>query len=127
MAGDQVGVTTSQHSWKVSLRIRCQEIFEALIRIHQPVIQIDLGVTQNDGKFRTRKCLVSQTTLIDLHFVGQKLQVSVQQSCSLEIGDQAGRFIQPFERSRLHHADRLRLQIVIAQHQFRDFIGHLGK
>jgi len=109
------------------LRIRCQEIIELLGGADQPVIEINLGVTQDDGQFRSGQALFALPPLVDLHFIGQEFQVAVQQSGFLEIRYQSGSLIKAFPGASFHHADGLCLQVIAAQHKCCNIVGHFGE
>ena len=59
------------------------------------------------------------------HFVvGQKFQFSIQTPIPFQFAHEPGLGLQQRRGAKLHGGDGLGLQIVIAQHQISDFIGH---
>ena len=104
--------------------MRLQKVLERLIRSHQGVIDVDFRVAQHHSKFRSSDALLARLALLDLDIVGQVFQITVEQSAAFKSRYHARDFVHALERAHLAHAERLSLQVVIAQHEPGDVIGH---
>ena len=63
----------------------------------------------------------------ELHIVGQKFHGAVEQAARFQRLDQALQETEILHAAPLGERQRQRLQVIIAQHQLRDFVGHLGQ
>ena len=124
MIGNQVLETAAQDGWKIALWISCQKIFERLVRSVKPVVQVDLGVTQDDGEFRTRESLFPLPPFVNFDFIRQEFEVSIQEPGLFQVNDQARSFVKTLAGAGFHHADRLCLKVIVAQHEIGDLVGH---
>ena len=93
----------------------------------QVLVERQLGVGEQHGKLGPCQGLAAPCALGDRGVVGQELHGAAEQAALLERLHQAG------EEAGLGHAlafgerERQRLQIVVAQHQRADLVGHRGK
>ena len=127
VSGQQILVTLAQNRREIALRIHREEVLEAFLRRCQSVVQIDFRVAQNHGDFRAGKALLQSAALLDLGFVRQELDVAIEKAGTLEIDDQSRGFGEALDGPRFHHADGLGLQIVIAQDELGNVVGHLDQ
>ena len=93
----------------------------------QVIVKRQLGVGEQHGEFRPGQGLAAPGAFGDRDIVRQELHGAVKEAALLERLHQAG------EEAGLGHAlafgqrKRQRLQIIVAQHQRADLVGHRGK
>ena len=95
------------------------------VGIDQRLVQPDLAVAQDDGEFRARQSLAGLAPLGDFLLGRQELQGAIQIAGALQRADHECGLAQALLRVEFAGADRLTLQVIVAQHQRRHFIGHL--
>ena len=93
----------------------------------QVLVQRQLGVGEQYRQFRPRERLRTAAALGELHVVGQILDCAVEQPARFQ------RLNEPLQKAEILHAvtfgerQRERLQVIVAQHQAGDVIGHFGE
>ena len=93
-------------------------------RFEQVVIERQLGIGEQHREFRPREWLRPAAALGELHVIGQKFDRAVEQATGLKRLDQPLQEPKVFEAAPFRERQRQGLQIVVAQHQSGDFIGH---
>ena len=76
----------------------------------------------SSGRVRPRS---RRASLLDLLVARQELERAVEQAARLEHADQARVLAEPLSRARIHHRQRLRLRVVVAEHERGDLLRHL--
>ena len=121
---NEVDVAPAQHVREVALRIDLQEVHERIVGSDEAVVQVDLGVTQDHSQLRPRQPLLAMAPVFDLGLVRKELKLTIEFASAFEVGNQSRQFVETVGRQHFAHADGLRLQVVIAQDEVRDIIGH---
>ena len=93
MLGQHIRVATTQYRGEISLRVQREKIFERLLGVDQTVVQVDLRVAENNGKFWTCETELAIATLINLCLVWQKLDFPIQKAAALKVCNKCSRFI----------------------------------
>ena len=87
-------------------------------------VEPDLAVGEQDRQLRARQSDAALAPLGELLVRRQELERAVQFAGALQQADQVLELRQPRRRLQLEGADRLALQVVVAQYQGRDLVGH---
>ena len=124
MTGYQSRVTLSKNRGKISLRINLKEVLESFLGVDEAVVQVDFRVAQNYRNFRPCQTFLVAATFVYLCLMRQELEVAIEQTTFLEVSYQARRLVDTVGRHRLSHADSLRLQIVVPEHESGHVIRH---
>ncbi len=127
MRRDELHVTAPEHFREISHRVRFQEIFQGFLMRGQRVVYIDFRVAQHDGKLRACHALFASLAVLDFYVVGEVLEVTIQQAASFETGNYPADLVYALQGPYFTHAERLRLQVVVAQNIVRHVVGHRGK
>ncbi len=90
----------------------------------EPVGQPDLGIGQQHGEFGARQAEALAAALGDLVAGRQRLDRAVQRAGALERMDDVAELGNALGGARLQRRDREALQVVVAQHEARDLVGH---
>src|SRR2546430_13496361 len=91
------------------------------------VVEPDLAVSKEYRQLRSRECAAILATLGELIVGRQKFQGPIQVARALERADEILVFAQARAGVQLEGADRLALQIVVAQYQRGDLVGHTSE
>ncbi len=93
----------------------------------QVVVERQFGVGEQHGKFRPRQGLPASCALGDRGVVGQEFDCAAEQAALLERLHQASEEAGRGHALAFSERERERLQIVVAQDQRTDIVGHRGK
>ncbi len=94
------------------------------VRSQQVIVEPDLAVGEQHGQLGTGQSPAAFAPLGDFVIRGQEFEPAVQVAGALEDVDEVLVLREPRLRLQFQSADRLALQIVVAQYQRRDFIRH---
>ena len=97
------------------------------IRGQELVVQRHLGVGQQHRDLGPEQALAELAALAQRLLVGQHLELAVEPAARLEPAHEGRLAVEQLARPRLGERDRLDLQDVVAQHELRDLVGHLGE
>ena len=122
--GDGAREALPYRSGEVARQLRRQVGILRHVRGEQVIVEPDLAVGEQDRQLRTREPAAALAALGELIVAGQKLQCPVEISGALERADEMLEFLQARRGLQLERAERLALQVVVAQHQGRDLGGH---
>src|SRR6202035_6124339 len=86
-----------------------------------------LGVGEQYRELWARKRLRTAAALGKLHVVGQIFDRAVKQPACFQGLDETLLEAEILHAAPLGERQRQRLQVIVAQHQAGDFVGHLGK
>ncbi len=110
---------------KYSSRSLGEEWILGYVGLDETPVQLDLRVAQDDRELGAREAASGRATLLDLLVGRQELERAVEQAARLEHANQARVLAEPLRRARVHHRQRLRLRVVVAEHERRDLVRHL--
>ena len=96
-------------------------------RVEQLGVERELGVGEQHRELRPGERLRAPAALGDLHVVGQVLDRAVELAAGLQDLHQPLLEAEVLEPAPLGERERQRLLIVVAQHELRHLVGHLGE
>src|SRR6185437_15924983 len=94
-------------------------------RYKEIFVERKLGVSEQDRKLRAGERLLAATTFCELHVVGELFDGAVEKPACLQGLDQTLEKAEILHAAPLGKRERKGLQVVVAQHQAGDLIGHL--
>ena len=95
------------------------------VRVHERLVEPDLAVGEDDRELGARQALAGLAALGDLLLRRQELERAIEIAGALQGADHRGVLGQALLGVEFAGADRLALQIVVAQHERGDLVGHL--
>ncbi len=125
MRGDFVRVVLEQCRRKIALQIARKIGIVRHFRSHQLVIQVDLGIGEQNGKFGARQTLVLLAAFFYLQIIGQELDFSIQLTGAFEVAHQALLKADIGYTPSSPEADGQCLQVIILKTRLGHFLGHL--
>ena len=114
----------AQRLREIANEILDQQRIVGQIRGHQILIESDLAVRHEHGDLRTRESDVRGVALDDRVVVGQAFQRPIELAGALQRAHESRLLVEHRLAERVRDRDGLRLLVVVAQHEPRDFIGH---
>ena len=93
-------------------------------RFNEIFVERKLGVGEQDRKLRPGERLLAAAALGKLHVVGEMFDGAVEQPARFQRLDQALEKAEILHAATLGKRERERLQIIVAQHQAGDLVGH---
>src|SRR5690606_39343361 len=90
MRRNQVRVTFTQQRREIALGVDGQEVDQAFSRSGEPVVQVDLRVTQDYCHLRPREPLLAVPPLLDLRLGRQELEIAIEHAGALQVRDEPG-------------------------------------
>jgi hypothetical protein len=117
----------SSASGKIAVELAAEIEIVRHTRLHQLVVERELGVGEQHRKLGPRQRLRAPPTRGDLHVVGQELQGAVELARRLQRLHQPLLEAEVLESAPFGERDRQRLQIIVAQDERRHVLGHVGQ
>src|SRR5665213_764101 len=123
MALDAVDKSALKSLRKIALEFAREIGVIGAAAVRQRVIERDLAVREQQRQFRAGQAAAFTPALFDVVIVGQELDRAIEFAMTLEPAQQLLMLAQILDRAAFHEADRLALQIVVAQDQRCDLAG----
>ena len=124
MVADGIAEAFAHRSREVAIQLcRKVRIFR-YVGLNQLVVQHDLAVRNENSQLRTSQALSRLAPLGEAFFVGQEFDRAIQLTASLHTAHETLQLGQTARRLQLQSANRLALQIIVAQDQRGNFVGH---
>ena len=121
------GVALAQCRGKVSRQRGFYPRIVGQPRSEQLVVEPDLAVRENDRNLGRRETRSARAALDDLVIRRQIFERAIEPPAFFEELDEPLLRIQQVRRDPVHDGKRLRLEVIVTQHQCGDVIGHLRK
>ena len=120
-------ITLAHGRREIALHLAREVGIVGQIGIEQVIAEPDLAVRQHHRELGTREPEALLAALEEFVVARQEFDGAIQIATALQFANQALVFGQPLGRALLEHRQRLGLQVVVPQHQARDFVGHAGQ
>src|SRR5690606_27803393 len=121
----RLGIPLDQLPRESPLQGRRQQRIVQFRRIHQALLEVGLGVTDQHGQFRPGQSLTGTGPLSHLRIVGQPLQTATESAAGFHHVDEATVLDHGRHHLRPGQTDGLGLLVVAVEHQSRHFVGHI--